>query len=78
MTPLQDFVIAKLIIRDPNLNTLAVGLQSFVSGSMTGGSQMQFTKFAAGSLLIALPIALLYVFLQKYLISGLTAGGTKG
>lgn len=39
---------------------------------------MQFTKFAAGSLLIALPIALLYVFLQKYLISGLTAGGTKG
>lgn len=78
MTPLQDFVIAKLIIRDPKLNTLAVGLQSFVSGSMTGGSQMQFTKFAAGSLLIALPIALLYVFLQKYLISGLTAGGTKG
>ena len=78
MTPLQDFVIAKLIIREPELNTLAVGLQSFVSGSMTGGTQMQFTKFAAGSLLIALPIALLYIFLQKYLISGLTAGGTKG
>ena len=31
-----------------------------------------------GVLLIALPIALLYIFLQKYLISGLTAGGTKG
>ena len=46
--------------------------------AMTGGTQMQFTKFAAGSLLIALPIALLYVFLLKYLISGLTAGGTKG
>ena len=78
MTPLQDFVIAKLIIRDPELNTLAVGLQTFVSGSMTGGAQMQFTKFAAGSLLTALPIALLFIFLQKYLISGLTAGGTKG
>lgn len=78
MTPLQDFVIAKLIVRDPELTTLAVGLQSFVAGSMTGGAQMQFTRFAAGSILIAVPISLLYMFLQKYLISGLTAGGTKG
>lgn len=78
MTPLQDFVIAKLIIRDADQYTLAVGLQSLVEGGTNGGSQIQYAKFAAGALLVALPIALLYIFLQKYLISGLLAGGTKG
>jgi len=78
MTPLQDFVIAKLLIRDPSQNTLAVGLQTFVEGGKTGGSMMQFTRFAAGALLIAVPIAILYIFLQKYFISGLLSGGTKG
>ena len=38
----------------------------------------EFTKFAAGSVLIAIPIAILFLFLQKYFVSGLTAGGTKG
>lgn len=78
VTPLQDFVIAKLIIRDPSQYTLAIGLQSLVAGGSNGASQMQYAKFAAGALMVALPIALLYIFLQKYLVSGLLAGGTKG
>jgi arabinogalactan oligomer/maltooligosaccharide transport system permease protein len=76
-TPLQDYVMAKLIIRDPKDFTLAVGLQQFVT-SKHGTGTVEFTKFAAGSLLIALPIAVLFIFLQKYLISGLLSGGTKG
>ncbi|NQD68864.1 sugar ABC transporter permease, partial [Bacillus haikouensis] len=38
----------------------------------------EFTTFAAGSVLIAVPIAFLFLFFQKYFVSGLTAGGTKG
>jgi arabinogalactan oligomer/maltooligosaccharide transport system permease protein len=76
-TPLQDYVMAKLIIRDPKNFTLAVGLQQLVT-SKHGSGTVEFTKFAAGALLIAVPIALMFIFLQKYLISGLTAGGTKG
>jgi arabinogalactan oligomer/maltooligosaccharide transport system permease protein len=76
-TPLQDYVMAKLIIRDPKNFTLAVGLQQLVT-SKHGSGTVEFTKFAAGALLIAVPIALMFIFLQRYLISGLTAGGTKG
>ena len=79
MTPLQDFIMAKLIIRDPKDMTLAVGLQTLISGgSGNSGAPSEFTKFAAGALLIAVPISLLFIFLQKYLVSGLTAGSTKG
>lgn len=79
MTPLQDFIMAKLIIRDPKDMTLAVGLQTWISGGAgNSGAPSEFTKLAAGSLLIAVPIALLFIFLQRYLVSGLTAGSTKG
>ncbi|EKI4599360.1 sugar ABC transporter permease, partial [Staphylococcus pseudintermedius] len=37
-----------------------------------------FTVFAAGAIMIALPISIVFLFLQKYLVSGLTAGATKG
>lgn len=37
-----------------------------------------FTTFAAGAILIAVPIAAIYLFLQRYLIAGLAQGGTKG
>ena len=34
--------------------------------------------FAAGAVLAAIPIILLFMYLQKYIVSGLTAGGVKG
>jgi arabinogalactan oligomer / maltooligosaccharide transport system permease protein len=37
-----------------------------------------YTTFAAGALLISIPIAIIFLLLQKNLVSGLTAGGTKG
>jgi arabinogalactan oligomer/maltooligosaccharide transport system permease protein len=77
MIPAQDFILPSLIIRDPDKFTLAVGLQSLISGK-NGGGAMEFTKFAAGSLLIAVPIALLFIILQRHLVSGLASGGTKG
>ena len=74
VAPFGDFILAKILISSSEKYTLAVGLYSMV-GKQFGA---EFTKFAAGSVLIAIPIALLFLLLQKYFVSGLTAGGTKG
>ncbi|MBO9128676.1 sugar ABC transporter permease [Bacillus sp. 165] len=72
--PFTDFIVARIILRSPENYTLAVGLYDLVAKQFGN----EFTKFAAGSVLIAIPIAILFLSLQKYFISGLTAGGTKG
>jgi arabinogalactan oligomer/maltooligosaccharide transport system permease protein len=50
-----------------------VGLRFFV-----GGYSQQWGYFAAGSIIVAIPVVALFFVLQKYLISGLTAGAVKG
>ncbi|MFS0612017.1 sugar ABC transporter permease [Lederbergia ruris] len=74
MAPFVDFLLPRIILRDPEKFTLAVGLFNFINNEFANN----FTRFAAGSILIALPIAIVYLFSQRYLITGLTAGGTKG
>lgn len=74
ITPFTDFILAKVLLRQPEQYTLAVGLYELVSRQY--GSE--FTLFAAGSIMIAVPIAILFLSLQKYFVSGLTAGGIKG
>jgi arabinogalactan oligomer / maltooligosaccharide transport system permease protein len=74
MAPFTDYLLPSIVIRDADKFTLALGLFNFINDKFSNN----FTVFAAGSILIALPIALVFLFLQKYLISGLTAGGTKG
>ncbi|MFD1990638.1 sugar ABC transporter permease [Paenibacillus nicotianae] len=69
-----DFIFARLILRSRENWTLAVGLYELVNTY----SSTEFTLFAAGSVLVALPITLLYMFLQRFLVHGLTAGATKG
>ncbi|AJD90705.1 arabinogalactan ABC transporter permease [Jeotgalibacillus malaysiensis] len=74
MAPFVDFLLPRIILRNPDNFTLALGLFNFISNQFDNN----FTRFAAGSILIAVPIALVYLLSQRYLISGLTAGGTKG
>lgn len=74
MMPFMDFLLPSIILRSEENYTLALGLFNFVNDQFSNN----FTRFAAGSVLIALPIATIYLFLQKWLISGLTAGATKG
>ncbi|WZY00243.1 sugar ABC transporter permease [Bacillus sp. FSL W7-1360] len=74
MMPFMDFILPRIILRSPENYTLALGLFNFVNDQFANN----FTRFAAGSILIAIPIATVFLFLQRYLISGLTSGATKG
>lgn len=72
--PLGDFVLSSVILRKPEAYTLPIGLYNLVNEVM-GAS---YTTFAAGAILISIPIAIIFIMLQKNFVSGLTAGGTKG
>ncbi|MEK0286306.1 sugar ABC transporter permease [Caldifermentibacillus hisashii] len=74
MGPFGDFLLAKFLLRTPEYLTVAVGLQQFISNP----TDQKVTLFAAGAFLAALPICILFFFLQKNFVSGLTSGGTKG
>jgi arabinogalactan oligomer/maltooligosaccharide transport system permease protein len=70
----NEFIVARLFLVDVESRTVAVGLQQFV-GAQYG---QNWGPFAAGSLLASIPIVILFLWLQKYIINGLTAGSTKG
>jgi arabinogalactan oligomer/maltooligosaccharide transport system permease protein len=72
--PLGDFILSSTILRTPESYTLPIGLYNLVNQAQ-GAS---YTTFAAGSILISIPVALVFLLLQKNFVSGLTTGGTKG
>ncbi|MGM8138246.1 sugar ABC transporter permease [Enterococcus italicus] len=72
--PLGDFALSSVLLRNAEYYTLPIGLYKLVTDKM-GAS---YTTFAAGAILISIPIAVVFLLLQKHFVSGLTAGGTKG
>lgn len=72
--PLGDFAISSVVLREPKSYTLPISLYNLISDKM-GAS---YTTFAAGAILISIPIAVVFVLLQKNFVTGLTQGGTKG
>lgn len=73
MTGWNEFILAATIMDKEEMYTGPVGLQFFV-----GGFSQQWGYFAAGAVIAAIPVVVLFFFLQKYLVSGLTAGAVKG
>ncbi len=73
MTAWNEFVQAATFMNKEQMYTAPVGLRFFVSGFSE-----QWGYFAAGSIIAAIPVVVLFLFLQKYLVSGLTAGAVKG
>jgi len=73
MTAWNEFIQAATFMNKEEMYTAPVGLRFFV-----GGYSQQWGYFAAGSIVAAIPIMILFMFLQKYLVSGLTAGAVKG
>ncbi|HFI0641093.1 TPA: sugar ABC transporter permease [Streptococcus suis] len=74
MGPFGDYILSKFLLREKEFYTVAVGLQTFISDV----KNLKIAYFAAGAILIALPISILFFFLQKNFVSGLTSGGDKG
>lgn len=74
MAPFGEFMIARFLLRSPEKYTVALGLQTFINNPV----QQRIGLFGAGSILIVLPICIIFFFLQKSFVSGLTSGGTKG
>jgi arabinogalactan oligomer/maltooligosaccharide transport system permease protein len=73
MAPWMDFIFPRLILSSSKKMTLAIGLYDMIAGDTNNN----FTTFAAGAVLVAVPITILYVCLQKYLIQGIMAGANK-
>ncbi|GGL61187.1 ABC transporter permease [Wenxinia marina] len=72
-TAWNEFLFAFVFITSENLRTLPIGLQSMVVGDI-----LPWGKLMAASLLTAIPVAVLYIYAQRYLAEGLTVGGVKG
>jgi arabinogalactan oligomer/maltooligosaccharide transport system permease protein len=71
----QEFALPWLFLTKPENYTLAMTLYN-----MTGqyASSIPWNRFAAMAIIVALPVAIIYIALQKQIVSGLTAGGVKG
>ncbi len=73
MTAWAEYVVAAQVLQDTSLFTLPLGLKQFESSMST-----QWGLYAAGSLIISIPAVALFLFLSRWLISGLTLGSVKG
>ena len=74
--PWTDFILAKIIMGDNRDNyTVAIGLQLMIDLDF---KTQYYKQFLAGSVVVAVPITLLFLKMQKYYVEGVTAGGVKG
>lgn len=76
MAPWMDFVFVKLICSgDFNYGTVALGLQAMLE---TENYNSHWILFCVGATMVAIPITILFMFLQKYYVAGVTGGSVKG
>jgi multiple sugar transport system permease protein len=69
----NEFLYALVFITDVKLRTLPVGLSTFITGDVYGWGYLM-----AGAVLTTLPVIIAYIYLQRYMVEGLTAGSVKG
>ncbi len=72
MSAWSEYIVAAQILQDRNLYTLPIGLKSFQSNLTT-----EWGLYAAASLIVSIPVVILFIILSRYLVSGLTLGSVK-
>lgn len=77
LAPWMDFVMARLMIRskDPSHYTVAIGLFNMLDRNLV---KNYFSVFCAGGVVVAIPISILFVLMQKFYVEGITNGAVKG
>ncbi len=74
--PFGDVILPKILLNNPTAYTLPVGLFSLVQENSK--HEIFQPVYAAGALITAVPIAALFIYSQKHMVSGLSSGGVKG
>ena len=69
----NEFLLALVMVSDEGLRTAPLGLAFF-----SGRNTTDFALLAAGSVIVATPVVLVYVFLQRHFIRGMLSGAVKG
>jgi arabinogalactan oligomer/maltooligosaccharide transport system permease protein len=72
MAAWSEYIVAAQVMQDEEMFTLPLGLKSFQASMST-----QWGLYAAASILVSLPVVIVFLLLSKYLVSGLTLGSVK-
>ncbi len=75
ISPWCDFIMASVFLSSPDNYTIAVGIRQWTTQTMIAS---HFSRFCAGSVLISVPIVILFLIMQKFYIAGITGGAAKG
>jgi arabinogalactan oligomer/maltooligosaccharide transport system permease protein len=73
MSAYNEFILAATLLGREEMFTLPVVLQRYI-----GEYDAQWERFAAGALIVSVPVMALFYVAQRHLVAGLTAGGVKG
>ncbi len=73
MTAWSEYLVANVLIQDKDLFTLPLGLKMFQSNM-----EVAWGLYSAGAVMVSIPVVLLFLFLSRWLVSGLTLGSVKG
>jgi arabinogalactan oligomer / maltooligosaccharide transport system permease protein len=73
MTAWSEYLVAAVLIQDQSMFTLPLGLKTFQSNM-----EVAWGLYSAGAVIVSIPVVLLFLFLSRWLVSGLTLGSVKG
>ena len=72
MTAWSEYIVAAQVLQDKEMFTLPLGLKSFQASMST-----QWGMYASASMLVSIPVVIVFMLLSRYLVSGLTIGAVK-
>ena len=70
----SEFLLTSALMKDPSNQTLATGLRQFINNAFSA----HWTQFSAAAVMACVPVAIIFMILQKFIAKGLTAGAVKG